>query len=65
MRKFWERVEELWCMTMHSGTMWPMNGRYVCRECLREYPVPFEAKLVAKPRRETAFVPSGVAVRRA
>jgi hypothetical protein len=64
MSQLLERVEQLWCMTMHTGTMWPMNGRYVCRECLRAYPVPFEADL-AKPRRENAFVPSGVAVRRA
>lgn len=24
---------------MHSKAMWPIHGKYVCPDCLREYPV--------------------------
>lgn len=24
---------------MHSKAMWPIHGRYICPDCLREYPV--------------------------
>ena len=27
---------------MHSKAMWPMHGKYVCPDCLREYPVMWE-----------------------
>ena len=37
-----ERIETLWCETMHSRTMWPIHGKYRCADCLREYEVPFE-----------------------
>ena len=35
----WNRIEEMWCRMMHEQAMWPMHGRYTCRQCLREYPV--------------------------
>ena len=64
MKRILERVEEIWCMSMHGQTMWPFRGHYHCGVCLREYPVQFES-LVAKPRRESSFVTGGIAVRRA
>jgi hypothetical protein len=33
---------ELWCRKMHRRAMWPIHGRYICQECLREYPVAWE-----------------------
>ena len=24
---------------MHTGAMWPIRGKYICPQCLREYPV--------------------------
>ncbi len=24
---------------MHSKAMWPIHGKYICPDCLREYPV--------------------------
>ena len=39
----WERISEAWCRTMHDHAMWPIHGKYVCNECLREYPVPWES----------------------
>ena len=42
----WSRFAIRWCRTMHSTVMWPMNGRYVCSRCLREYAVDWPARLV-------------------
>ena len=47
MKRLWQRIEEFWCINMHSGVMWPYRGRYQCRVCLREYPVPFETAVCA------------------
>ena len=35
----WSKIATQWCRTMHSAVMWPVNGRYVCPRCLREYAV--------------------------
>ena len=37
-----DRISELWCKMMHNKAMWPMHGKYVCPDCLRQYPVPWE-----------------------
>ena len=36
-----------WCKSMHNEAMWPMHGKYICPRCLLEYPVPWEAPLIA------------------
>lgn len=36
------RLAEFWCKTVHPSPMWPINGHYRCRTCLREYPVAWE-----------------------
>jgi hypothetical protein len=36
------RISEMWCKKMHTRAMWPIHGKYVCQECLREYPVVWE-----------------------
>ena len=65
MKQLLNQIEEIWCTTMHSSVMWPYRGHYQCRECLREYPVPFEASAPrATVRREEAFTPA-IALRRA
>jgi hypothetical protein len=38
----WDRFAEFWCRNMHSKTMWPIHGKYICPDCLREYPVAWE-----------------------
>jgi hypothetical protein len=38
----WNRISELWCKSMHSKAMWPIHGKYICPNCLREYPVIWE-----------------------
>lgn len=48
----WNRITEAWCRAMHDQAMWPMHGKYACRECLREYPVEWEG--VSAPDRVVA-----------
>jgi hypothetical protein len=48
-----ERIEKLWCETMHSRTMWPIHGKYRCAECLREYKVAFDFDAESRSRGET------------
>ena len=50
---------------MHSKTMWPMHGKYICPDCLREYPVLWEENSTpapAKRARNEAFVPTAAPV---
>jgi len=46
-------IAELWCKTMHTRAMWPIHGRYICPDCLREYRVSWEDEVetvtLAKP----------------
>ena len=37
-----DRLAELWCRNVHSKTMWPIHGKYICPDCLRQYPVVWE-----------------------
>lgn len=39
-----ETAKALWCEFFHDQAMWPINGRYQCRTCLRYIPVPWEAE---------------------
>lgn len=32
----------MWCQTMHPDAMWPVNGEYQCKTCLRKYRVAWE-----------------------
>lgn len=34
-----EKFLAAWCRNMHRGAMWPMHGRYICPQCLRQHPV--------------------------
>ena len=40
----WDRIAELWCRNLHSKAMWPIQGKYTCPDCLRQYPVVWEVK---------------------
>jgi hypothetical protein len=50
-----ERIEKLWCETMHSRTMWPIHGKYRCAECLREYKVAFDFDAESRSRGEVLY----------
>ena len=39
---FVSAVGASWCQLMHPDPMWPVNGEYQCRVCLRKYPVAWE-----------------------
>ncbi len=43
-RRWWIRLGNLWCTRMHPMPMWPVRGSYRCPACLREHPVPWEAR---------------------
>jgi len=47
-----DRISELWCKIMHGQPMWPIHGRYICPDCLREYAVEWE-----HPRQAVEYVP--------
>ncbi len=32
---------------MHRRAMWPMHGKYICQQCLREYPLNWEGPVRA------------------
>ncbi len=34
-----DRIAGWWCKRMHNEPMWPVNGKYICRTCLRAHPV--------------------------
>jgi len=34
-----ERMKTLWCQVFHDAAMWPINGHYQCRTCLRYHPI--------------------------
>jgi len=40
-------IRTTWCRSMHDGAMWPIKGKYICRRCLREYPVAWEGPATA------------------
>jgi hypothetical protein len=42
MKELLNKVETIWCETMHDRVMWPIHGHYRCSTCLREYPVAFD-----------------------
>ena len=57
------RISELWCRKMHTRAMWPIHGKYICRDCMREYTVTWEgpasASEYADPELRNAAYPVG------
>lgn len=44
---FLSSLGRLWCRFAHPAPMWPVNGYYLCRTCLRKYPVLWEPRHAA------------------
>lgn len=44
----WNRLADLWCRKMHTEAMWPIHGKYVCKRCLREYPIEWQGRVAPK-----------------
>jgi hypothetical protein len=44
-----ERILAAWCRNMHGAPMWPVNGKYICRKCLRSHTVEWGGKRPAEP----------------
>ena len=55
-------ISELWCKKMHSRAMWPIHGRYICRECLREYPVAWEGQARPEEYGDPSLQPKAVRI---
>ena len=64
MSKLLNRIEELWCINMHSATMWPFKGHYQCGVCLRQFPVDFEVGERPERHAAVAFAAPEVVARR-
>ena len=60
--EFFEKLGRLWCAFAHNSVMWPINGHYRCRTCLRLYPVSWEQRAV--PLRAAVTVPIDIAARK-
>ena len=43
----WTWISELWCRNVHTKAMWPMHGKYIFPQCLREYRVAWEGPVRA------------------
>lgn len=41
------KLGEFWCRLVHEEIMWPVNGYYECRVCLRRYPVVWQEQAAA------------------
>ena len=52
-------IQEAWCKQVHGRAMWPIKGKYICPQCLREYPVKWELSRDGS-RAETARAGAGV-----
>ena len=37
-------ISKAWCQATHPDPMWPVQGMYRCPKCMRQYPVPWEAR---------------------
>src|SRR4051794_21187071 len=41
------KLGTLWCNLMHDSPMWPIHDHYECRDCGRQYPVPWSDAAIA------------------
>jgi hypothetical protein len=41
------KLETLWCNLMHDSPMWPIHDHYECRDCGRQYLVPWSGAAIA------------------
>jgi hypothetical protein len=53
-----DKAQALWCEMFHDQAMWPINGRYQCRTCLRYTAVPWETPGDSKKNSGQQHAPS-------
>ena len=57
MVKFFESMStaigESWCRAMHADAMWPVNGEYRCKTCLRTFKVAWEPGMTKEQSAES------------
>ena len=54
MKALWTSISSAWCQMIHRSPMWPVNGKYRCRTCMREYSVPWEEPKEESPSKPAA-----------
>ena len=47
---------------MHTQVMWPIHGRYICPQCLREYPLAWEGPVTPKDYADPSLRKVGIPV---
>ncbi len=57
----WNRISRLWCRAMHQKAMWPIHGKYICRQCLQEYRLEWEEPVQTTEHANPAVRKQGVA----
>jgi hypothetical protein len=45
----YRQIAQWWCKKTHNRPMWPINGRYICSDCLRSFPVAWETSVPKRP----------------
>lgn len=58
----WNRIGELWCQRVHTKAMWPIHGKYICPQCLREYRVAWEGPVRATEYADPSLAGARIAI---
>ena len=55
-------IADLWCRNMHAKAMWPIHGRYICPQCLREHALAWEGPARAAEYADPALRPAAIRI---
>lgn len=44
-----EWIATFWCKRAHGRPMWPIHGRYICAQCMRQHPVAWDIAAAGPP----------------
>lgn len=58
-----DRIATMWCRKMHTHAMWPIHGKYTCRQCLRQYRVVWEGLPGPTEYADPALKNAGIPIR--
>ena len=56
----WNRISDLWCKKMHRRAMWPMHGKYICQQCLRQHAIKWEGPVAPSDYADPALRRTGL-----
>ena len=55
-------ISQVWCRKVHTKAMWPMHGKYICPQCLREYRVAWEGPVRATEYADPSLCSARIAI---